>query len=213
MIKSYSLLVTSLIASALAQDQGQDLSGLTETPSEEVINIGGIYDLNVYDWAPDIFEVTVDRINREWRQANPRHPRLIVSLDNSKCDETTAARAYWHLKEENGGKPPDGIVGPRCSGPCASLARISGLEQVPQISPSANSDRLSNDEEFPFLSRMVAPNDKRGEGRFYGGEKIPIKTRLTPLRMLYHFSWSHHCHGKSIWMVKDHNFEHKHHLC
>ena len=44
-----------------------------------------------------------------------------------------------------------------------TLARLTGLEKVPHLSPASNSAALSDKEEFPFFSRLVAPNDERGE--------------------------------------------------
>ena len=133
---------------------------------KNAIFIGGVYDTEVYYWAHDIFQVTVDVINEEWNEKDPDHPRLVYALEHSGCDSTTAARSYWKIRTENGGIPPDGLVGARCSGASATLARISGLEGVPHISPTSNSDKLSNTEEFPYFSRIVAPNDERGEGRW-----------------------------------------------
>lgn len=82
---------------------------------------------------------------------------------NLFSDETTAARSWWKLREENGDRPLDGIIGARCSGASSTLARISGLEKVPHLSPASNSAALSNKEEFPYFSRLTAANDARGE--------------------------------------------------
>jgi len=82
------------------------------------------------------------------------------------CDETTTMRSYWKIRTENGNKPMHGVIGARCSGATMALSRIAALENVPQISPSSDSAQLSNDIEFPNFSRMVSPNDERGEGTF-----------------------------------------------
>jgi len=85
------------------------------------------------------------------------------------------------MRTVNGNRPPHGIVGARCSGASIQLARIAGLEGVPQLSPASNSARLSDDTEFPFFSRLLAPNDERGEVgalvallREFGWERIAI---------------------------------------
>jgi ABC-type branched-subunit amino acid transport system substrate-binding protein len=139
-----------------------------EEPNE--VYIAGIFDLNSYDWGADIFNFTVKLINEGWWDMDDKDARVVYDLISSNCDPTTAVRAYGQLLTENGGIPMDGIVGARCSGASASLARISGLDGVPQVSPSSNSAQLSakllgtNDtQEFPFFSRLVAPNDDRGE--------------------------------------------------
>ena len=130
-----------------------------------VISLAGIFDTTTYDWGPDVFAVTAQLLNQgEWNVL-PSGMRLDYKLENANCDETTAARSYWKLRTENGNKPMHGIIGARCSGASVTLARLSGLESVPQLSPASNSAQLSDEEEFPFFSRMVAPNDENGEGR------------------------------------------------
>jgi ABC-type branched-subunit amino acid transport system substrate-binding protein len=133
------------------------------------IHIAGIFDTTTYYWGPDIFDLTVKLINEGWWDAldsnsNSNSNKYVeYTLLNSKCDETEAARAYWKVRTENGDKPPHGIIGARCSGASSTLARFSGVERVPQLSATANSAKLSNDLEFPYFSRLVAPNDERGE--------------------------------------------------
>lgn len=80
------------------------------------------------------------------------------SVMNSACDATFAVRAYWDLRTQNVGKP-HGIVGCRCSSASVAVARIAGLEQVPQNSPSSTSARLSNKEEFPFVFRVISAEE------------------------------------------------------
>jgi hypothetical protein len=133
------------------------------------IYIAGIFDLDAFDWGPDIFEYTVKLINEgHWdifvqpSGNGGDQQQLVYSLKNEACDETTAVRGYWDLRTQNGNKPMDGIIGCRCSGPSISLARISGLEKVPQISPASNSAKF-NTREFPYFSRLVAPNNEEGE--------------------------------------------------
>ena len=143
-------------------DSPQDVPQYDEDPN--LITLAGIIDTTTYTWAPDIFHVTVSLLNQgEWNVLPP-DTRIEYQLGNSNCDETTAVRTYWNLRTMNGGKPMHGVVGARCSGASVSLARISGLEGVPHLSPASNSARLSDEEEFPFFSRLVAPNDENGEG-------------------------------------------------
>jgi len=80
------------------------------------------------------------------------------TIADDDCDATTAARAYWDLRTQNGGKP-HGIVGCRCSDASIAVARIAGLEEVPQISPSSTSPTLSNTEEFPFFFRVISAQE------------------------------------------------------
>lgn len=97
--------------------------------------------------------------------------RVEYQLENSRCDETQAVRSYWNIRtnhlRKQGKRPMHGIIGARCSGPSMSLARVSSLEEVPQLSPASNAARLSNKLEFPFFSRLMAPNNQNGEGELY----------------------------------------------
>ena len=131
--------------------------------AEQIIRLAGIFDLTTYDWGRDVFEVTVQLINEGVWGVLPPGNRLVYDLGNAKCDETTAAQAYWKFRTANSDSFLHGIIGCRCSGASVALARISGLEGVPQLSPASNAASLSNDVEFPFFSRLVAPNDEQGE--------------------------------------------------
>lgn len=122
------------------------------------VTIAGIFDRSVFPWGDEIFEFTVQRLRNDSRYSD-----LDYVLVDSACDETTAVRGYWDLRSQNNGIPVHGIVGARCSGASVSLARIAGLEQVNQVSPSSTSSRLSDKDEFPFFSRLLAPDDASGE--------------------------------------------------
>jgi Receptor family ligand binding region len=113
---------------------------------------------------------------------------LYHAIANDNCDDTTASRAYWDLRHEtnnynttivkynttndrNSGilnqmtvpQRMHGIVGSRCSGASIAIARLAGLEEIPQVSPVSTSARLSNDDEFPYFSRLAAPDSTRGQ--------------------------------------------------
>ena len=132
------------------------------------IYLGGLLDLNSYPWGPDIFKFTVQQINNNNfpildRSKFPNNNAAVeYSLKDSKCSENVAVQEYWKLRQELGNRPPHGLIGARCSGASVSVARISGLEAVPHVSPASNSATLSS-QEFPYFSRLVAPNDERGE--------------------------------------------------
>ena len=85
-----------------------------------------------------------------------------TTLAHSGCAADLAAPAYWDLRT-NWGKPLHGIVGNRCSGASMAVARIAGLEHIPQISMSATSSKLSNNIAYPFFYRTAAPDDADGE--------------------------------------------------
>lgn len=133
------------------------------------IRIAGIIDTTVYNWAADVFATTVQLINEGWWDILPEGFRLMYDLEDAGCDATTAVRAYWKLRSVNNNdnkRPIHGIVGGRCSAATVSLARFASLEGVPQISPASQTTRLSNEEEFPYFSRLMAPNNDQGESKY-----------------------------------------------
>lgn len=150
------------VLDAASQQCVCDLSSPPSTVDDDpnVLQIGGIFDSTTYHWGPAVFDLTVQLLNqREWGVL-PAGMRIEYAIENSNCDETTAARSYWNLRTRN----LHCIIGARCSGASVSLARIAQLEGVPQLSPASNSAKLSDDQEFPLFSRLVAPNNEMGEG-------------------------------------------------
>mmetsp|Transcript_21478 Transcript_21478/g.52918 ORF Transcript_21478/g.52918 Transcript_21478/m.52918 type:complete len:924 (-) Transcript_21478:2660-5431(-) len=127
--------------------------------SSESVTIAGIFDTSSFFWGEHFFNFTVAKLKSE----NPAYQSLNSVVVDAACDETTAVRAYWKLRTDNNNVPVHGIVGARCSGASVSLARIAGLEKVNMVSPSSTSSILSDVEEFPYFSRLVAPDDSRGE--------------------------------------------------
>ena len=105
-----------------------------------VITLAGIFDLTVYDWGRDVFDVTVQLLQQgKWGvlpagTTSTTATRIEYYLQDTQCDEITAIRRYWDVRTENGDRPPQGIVGCRCSGASMGLAKVSGLEQVPHLS-------------------------------------------------------------------------------
>ena len=178
-----ALVLLSLTAAAAAQQENYCGEGTTFNSStskcscldplglsghhKDVITLAGISGFNddIYYWGPDIFEVTVNLMNEGWWDLLPPATRVEYSIGNSMCDEGEAMKSYWNIRTSNGNMPVHGIVGARCSGASKALARLAGLESVPVISPSSNSAALSDKKEFPYFSRLVAPNNEFGEGK------------------------------------------------
>ena len=154
-------------ANTVLDDSTQQCVCSSEQPRDpNKIYIAAIFDTTTYDWGPDLVNVTVDLINQGWWGALSGPSEFLrYELANAKCDATTAVRAYWELRTQNGNKPMDGILACRCSGASISVARTSGLEGVPQISAASNDASLSNNEEFPFFSRVISPNNEKGTVR------------------------------------------------
>lgn len=144
---------------------GSSLPLATSQEVDDSIYLTGLLDSS-YWWVEDIFGFTVQAYNEGFftdANGNPlNNRRLTYDLADSACDEMEAVRAYWRLRTENGNTPPDGVVGCRCSGASLSLARLTSVENVPQVSPASSAAKLS-DSDLQTFSRLVAPQDERGE--------------------------------------------------
>jgi ABC-type branched-subunit amino acid transport system substrate-binding protein len=138
--------------------------------SRKVLYLASIIDMDnpTSDWVPSIVNYTVEMLNNksdEWHDEVLDDGTYIncTYVKVNKCDQVEAVNAYWGIRTRLGNHPPHGIVGARCSDASIGLALISGVESVPQVSPDSTSAKLSNKEKFPFFSRLVAPDDARGQ--------------------------------------------------
>jgi Receptor family ligand binding region len=109
--------------------------------------IAGLFNTKYYDWI-EIFNFTMTLI----QERNGWHDDILDMLEDenttlewavadSACDEATALQAYWDLKTAH---VVHGVIGTRCSDDSILTARITGLENIPQVSPSATASTLSN---------------------------------------------------------------------
>mmetsp|Transcript_28279 Transcript_28279/g.41030 ORF Transcript_28279/g.41030 Transcript_28279/m.41030 type:complete len:836 (+) Transcript_28279:124-2631(+) len=130
------------------------------------VYIGGLFDKTGFYWGEEIFNMTIDMLNDHndgWHDDILSDGTEIKSLVvNAACDPKVAVPAYWKLQTE-WGNPLHGIIGCRCSGASISVSRIAGLENVPVVSMSSTSARLSRVDEFPSFFRLVGPDDYRGQ--------------------------------------------------
>jgi ABC-type branched-subunit amino acid transport system substrate-binding protein len=127
------------------------------------VYIAALFDTTGYEWGALVFNATIAMLNNRtdgwWDDIFLDIESIIM---DAKCTEKAAVDNYWRLRTE-WGKPLHGIVGCRCSGASAAVARIAGLENVPQVSMSATSSRLSVSNDYPSFFRLVAPDDDRGQ--------------------------------------------------
>jgi hypothetical protein len=68
------------------------------------------------------------------------------------------------------------------------LRSVPGLEGVNMLSPASTSSKLSNKEDYPFFSRLVAPDNEQGEVgaliallREFGWERVTVLATDTDL--------------------------------
>lgn len=145
----------------------------SQNQTQERIFIAGVFDTVVFDWGFEIFNLTVSLLNNRTDGFHddifPDGTLIEFDVVNDDCDDTKATQAYWSLRngtsivDDSGSNEMHGVVGSRCSGASIAIARIAALEGIPQVSPVSTSARLSDDNEYPFFSRMVAPGNANGE--------------------------------------------------
>jgi ABC-type branched-subunit amino acid transport system substrate-binding protein len=182
--RSFSFLWFTCLGATRFSVTGQTTNATATVPADEwtcpapsiaddpnKLFLGGIIDTTAFTWIPDIFEYTVQLINQGgWRDdvlqgfgPDEGDLKLSYAIGNSECSESAAVRRYWELRTQNQNIPPHGIIGARCSEASIALAHTSGLECVPMLSPSSGTAQFSSSpDEFPFFSRMVAPDNERG---------------------------------------------------
>jgi Receptor family ligand binding region len=116
-----------------------------EEETNNTVFIAGLFDTNNFDWI-EIFNFTMTLIQERngWHDdiLGDENIKLEWAALDSACDEATALQAYWSLKTAP--HALHGVVGTRCSDSSIAIARITGLENVPQVSPSATASTLSD---------------------------------------------------------------------
>ena len=140
---------------------------LQTSSNQSVVNIAVLFDTaDTFDWARQIIDFTFTLLNDHndgWHDDIFADGTIInYRILDPVCDETAAAKAYWDIRNEWDGIV-HGVVGPRCSGASIAVGRITSLDNVPQISPSSTSRKLSDKEDFPLFSRLVGPSSSEGE--------------------------------------------------
>ena len=132
------------------------------------IFIAGVFDTTNFDWGNELFNFTISMLNNRtdgWHDdIFENEPAVTIdwAVQDAACDAGIATRAYWDLRRPEQVPVMHGLIGCRCSDASIAVARIAGLENITQVSPTSTSARLSDDEEFPFFSRVVAPDDASG---------------------------------------------------
>lgn len=126
------------------------------------VTLAGILDLSNHEWAETVFQVTIDLLNdkndgffdADLAALGP----IEYEIRDSACDPYEALSEYWNVRAV-----ADGVIGARCSGASTPLAWLGGFDNIPQVSPMSTSAKLSNKSEFPYFSRVVSPDDQRGQ--------------------------------------------------
>jgi len=125
------------------------------------VYIAGLFDTNNFDWGVDIFNAIVEFINDKndgwFDDLFLDGAQLVGRVSDAGCDPDIAVGEYWEL-QNNWGRPLSGVVGCRCSGASMAVARVAGLQDVPQVSMASTSSKLSDSEKFPTFFPDCGPH-------------------------------------------------------
>ena len=101
------------------------------------IRLAGILDTSVFDWAEDLFSITIRLLNQKNNGFFDEELRNIDSIEHvvldAGCDSFRALSAYFEVREN-----VNGLVGARCSGASMNLGWIGALDNVAQIPRQAS---------------------------------------------------------------------------
>ncbi|CAB9505298.1 Glutamate receptor, metabotropic 8 [Seminavis robusta] len=140
-------------------------SNVSLVPGEmRMLRIEGLFDLQTFpEWPSKILNFTMELINNKtdgWHDDVLPDTVLQGSMHDSACDADIAVGAYLNVSKTV--DDPFAIVGCRCSGATMAVARLSGIENIPILSPSASSAKLSSTIGYPTFSRMMAADNEAG---------------------------------------------------
>jgi len=179
---------------------------------DDKVFIGGLLDSNDFDWVEEIFDFVLDLINDKgngWHDDIFPNGNTLVEgkVVNSECDESVALDKYWNSLRSNN-TIIHGLVGCRCSGASSMIARISKLENIPQVSPSASSAKLSDKKVFPYFSRLVPPDNYLGQ---VGAMVTLLRSfgwnRVTVLNTDTKYSKDFANEFQRLWLIREENEE------
>lgn len=150
-----------IASSDLAIQKKQNDRHLDE--GEKSVNIAGIFDVASFHWGKELFEFVIDSLNNHtdgfFDDIFDDGTKIEYTIEDSACDSTMASYAYWNVRTQWDALI-HGVVGCRCSSATQTVVTIAELEQVPVISPSATSSKLTG---YPFFSRTISPDTHQGQ--------------------------------------------------
>ncbi|KAI2489089.1 hypothetical protein MHU86_25503 [Fragilaria crotonensis] len=123
-------------------------------------------------WGKHIFEATIHMLNDphdgmwdDLRYGLLDNETFIEAIwKNDTCREKEAFTLYWNEMRTHwpGELRPHAVIGCHCSDGSTGLARAAGLQNVPVVSMSSTSYRLSAEDDFTNFFRVIAPDDSNG---------------------------------------------------
>ena len=156
-----SLGSASPIRSSLELEEARNFS---DDMNEEPIFIAGIFEFLAMPWLVEVFEFTVELLNNH---TNGFHDDVLVNttihyeLRPTQCEADNAVKAYLNVSRAS--PKPHAIFGGTCSGPSMAFALTAGVEEIPILSHTASSAKLSDKDTYPTFTRLVAPDDASGQ--------------------------------------------------
>jgi len=150
---------------------------LSNAQKKKVVRIACLYDKAGFPWAEGLIEYTIQALNNHTDGFfddifDSGEYVLDYEIEDEACNPDAAVGAYLTLTrggenstvgDEDNKNKIHAIMGGRCSGASVAMARIAAFDNIPMLSPSSTSPSLSEKTLYPTFSRLVAPDDARGQ--------------------------------------------------
>jgi ABC-type branched-subunit amino acid transport system substrate-binding protein len=118
-----------------------------------------------FEETKELFQFMISSINDHqdgWLDDILVDTKILYKVENSECNELSSVQAYMKTREEFSGDI-NVVIGPMCSAGAIATGWLTSYDDVAQVTHVASSSRLSDKKEFPWMSRLVSPDDERGE--------------------------------------------------
>jgi ABC-type branched-subunit amino acid transport system substrate-binding protein len=116
---------------------------------------------DTYTLSKEIFECTISLINDHsdgWYDDLLKDVNISYRIEDANCNESATIHSYENIRDII-----DVVIGPMCSASAMASGWLTTEDKKVQVSQAASSVRLSDKEEFPYVSRLVAPDNENGE--------------------------------------------------
>ena len=174
-----SILLLFLQHRICCNEEGELIENMEATSEADRVHISVLLDIKHFNWTEELVDFTVSLINEGWLGDSLNGTLLEYSIADSACDKHEALREFLDLTRD--GVLPNAILGCRCSDPTMAISALAAAEDIAVLSPAATNPQLSNKENYPTFSRLVAPDNSAGQVgalvallRHFGWDRISI---------------------------------------
>ena len=155
---------------------------------ENTVVLAGILDLSDTNWGLwgyHILNLTVQLLNEPNNGFHDDVAESGIHIDwvlgkSSECTIVDAIESFVDLFYRNG-QEIHGIIGCGCSRSTMAVAPLAASEGIPLVSPTSTSQKMSDKEDFPLVSRLVGPDNADGQVgalvaaiKLFGWERVTV---------------------------------------